>query len=336
MAPKAELKGGDVGAEQGVEAKQEKDHWSEMLARLWQEQAGWSSTAGKLKSNYRSWNSPIVGIGLAGVVLSTVSPQVKVWLSDHTSLASLFTGAGPFMVAIAAVASTEYLRFNKEKSWITARKVSEALKAEGFLYAAGAPPYGDKAQAPKLLGAKMQAILTEELAEDIQEPAKGESRTSYPQAPLDLDGYVKQRVVDQVEYHRREGSINRTKLHRWRYVGLVLAIGAAGLGALATFTALDANVWVAAIAAVAATVTSIIHSNRYEFLAATYATTARLLKARQTDWTSGIVKTEEEKQRFILDCEAILATQNRLWTAEMTKKLSEVLEGKKTETKPAG
>jgi len=324
-----------MSLEKSLETTQQKDHWSDMLVRLWREQAGWSSTAGKLKANYRSWSVPIVAIGLAGVVLSTVSPQVRAWLSGNTTLASLFTAAGPFMVAIAAAASTEYVRFNKEKSWITARKVSEALKAEGFLYATGAPPYGDKAQAPRLLGAKMQTILAEELAEDIQQPTGGQSQAGYPQAPLDLDGYVQQRVVEQAEYHRKQGRINRAKLHRWRYVGLVLAIGAAGLGALASVNALDANVWVAAIAAAAATVTSIIHSNRYEFLAATYATTARLLEARAMDWTSGIVKTAEEKQRFILDCEAILATQNRLWTAEMTKKLSEVLEGKKIETKPA-
>src|SRR5207253_1135839 len=90
-------------------------------------------------------------------------PQVARWVASDppSSLAWLpkaLSFAGAALVAISAFLTRELLGPKSERSWITARSIAESLKTEGYIYATGAPPYGELAAAPTRLLDRMAEL----------------------------------------------------------------------------------------------------------------------------------------------------------------------------------
>jgi hypothetical protein len=149
----------------------------------------------------------------------------------------------------------------------------------------------------------------------------------HPHDVLDVQAYIDRRVLPQATYHERGALENRSQLTRWRSVGLMLAVLAAGLGVIAGVgKSASINVWVAVVATAIATLTSFIYAGRFEFFAATYFATATKLRGRLLIWQAAEDKSAAERDRFILESEAILATQNQGWMTELSKRASEELD----------
>jgi conflict system pore-forming effector with SLATT domain/uncharacterized protein DUF4231 len=314
------------------------DRWRKTLAALWEQQSQWSSAADTYKGDLRSWNGPLILVGFIGVVLSTVTvylvPQTTKpdqWTSWQFALAVV----GPVLVAVAALLTREILGPKTEQQWIKARKVSEALKAEGWIFAAGAPPYSDPDTAPELLATKM--IELKSGAEGLGPlPPPRTPRDPRPQTRLTPQQYVDQRVLTQCTFHDDDARKNVKTLARWRAVAVVLMVVSAVLGIIAGFgKQASINVWVAVVSTALATVTAYVTASRFEFLAASYAATSERLRNLATKWGAKQNLTPTENDRFILDCEAVLAAQNRTWADELSKSVVDRLNAQPQAASPA-
>lgn len=299
--------------------------WTAAIDALWRDQNRWSKRADELAGKHRSWLGPLALLGLLGVVLSTLTPEILRWFgltkADASAMRMLVTLVGPVIVAGTAFLSRELIGPKTEQLWVRAREISEALKAEGFIYATGAPPYGDLDAAPLALNAKLTQ-LTEEVAAFAPLPAVDEERVRrYPHQPRDEAEYVAERVQDQIGWHERKGRGHHKKLEHLRLGSLLLGFASVVLGVFAG--ALDSaslNVWIAVVSTAVATLTSYAYASRYEFLASSYFDTAarleKRLRARQLEKHGG----HEAFARFVLDCETVLAGQNRSWSQTMLKR----------------
>jgi hypothetical protein len=270
------------------------DRWSNALAALWAKQSRWSQTANRLKAVHRSWTGPLIVAGFVGVILSTISPELARWLGSaqgspapHGGLLFVLTIAGPLLVTCSAVLTRELLGPKSEQAWIKARGISEDLKAEGYIYAAGAPPYGEKDTAPQSLATRIAALT--EKADDIGLLDDGDPdiETKHPHQPLSTEEYIERRMSRQIDYYVTDARRNGDRLRLWRGVGVALAVVSAALGVIAGVQkAISINVWVAVISTAMATVTAFVYISRFEFLAASYFATSECLRDVINYWRS--------------------------------------------------
>lgn len=321
-----------------VTAINDDSRWTNTLGDLWRVQSQWSRKAVALKAKYRSWTGPLVLMGFAGVVLSTLSPELVRALSadghqDGGTLRVAATIAGPLLVAIAAALTRELLGRKSEQQWVKARGVAEGLKAEGYIYAAGAPPYLDRPAAPEQLARKMgDLIAAGEGITDLPDPDP-KAVEKRPHAPLTADEYIAGRGQEQIAFHQKEARAQNRRLESWRAVGVALAVLSAVLGVIAGVRkSASINVWVAVVSTAIATVTALVYAGRFEFFVTTYWSTAQKLGSLIRTWQASADQSAGQRGRFVLDCEAVLAAQNQLWAAELTKRIRD--EMKQAENPP--
>ena len=329
--------------------------WRTTLEDLWNKQSQWSSAANSHKSAHRSWNGPLIGFGFVGVVLSTISPSMVALTAskpaEWTVLQYVLALAGPVIVAVTALLTREILGPKSEQKWIKAREISEALKAEGYIFAVAAPPYTDPTTAPDVLAAKIEELtaagdglgpLPLASADDPgiarqatdRKPTGKKASDPKPREPLSLDQYIERRVKAQCAYHDRDALGFARMLSRWQAVAIALMALSAALGVIAGIgKQASINVWVAVVSTALATLTAHVAASRFEFLAASYAATSERLQRLVTKWHAKQNPTAAEKDRFVLDCEAVLAAQNRTWADELSKR---VIDRLKAAPKPPG
>lgn len=301
--------------------------WHSTLADLWTTQSQWSRAADAHKAAQRSWNGPLIVVGFVGVVFSTISPYAIAEMtssSDNDSILQfVLTIIGPLLVTLAAILTREVLGPKEEQKWIHAREVAEGLKAEGYIYAADAPPYADPTTAPTLLATKIDELVGD-LVEPLPPPKK-EDRTK-PHDPISVDDYIAQRADGQRTFHEDDARKFADSLATWRWAAIVLMTVSGALGVIAGVAkAASLNVWIAVVSTALATVVAYVHVSRLEFMAATYAATARRLQGHVRAWKAKVAPSPAERDRFILDCEAVLAAQNRAWSDELSKRVIERL-----------
>jgi hypothetical protein len=307
--------------------------WTSALRDLWSEQSQWSQRADELKGAYRSWTGPLVVAGFIGVVLSTLSPALLRHLSGTGVMPVLATIAGPLLVAVSAVLTRQMLGPKSEQQWVAARAVAEALKGEGYIYATGAPPYADTAEAPAQLAKKIGELTAP--GEGIAPLPEADPRIveKYPHAPLTADQYIAGRAKGQITYHQNAARRESKRLGLWRGVAVALAVVSAVLGVIAGVRkSATFNVWVAVVSTAIATVTALVYAGRFEFFATTYWATAQRLANLIRSWNASPDHGEAQRGRFVLDCEAVLAAQNHAWAAELSKRVRE--EMKAAESSP--
>ena len=134
---------------------------------------------------------------------------------------------------------------------------------------------------------------------------------------LSADGYVEQRLDDQIQYYRRRVGEHGVVVGRVRSLTVVLGVAAFVLGALGG----AAGVWVIVVTTVTASLASYLYANRLQYLIGSYTAAARNLDALRAGWqTFGAESDEAERGRFILDCEAVLSAENQSWIAEWARK----------------
>lgn len=314
------------------------EQWRSTIAALWDKQSQWSKAADIHKASQGSWTGPLIVIGFIGVILSTVSPYVvasgaanpKDWALWRVG----FTLLGPLLVTVAAILTREVLGPRTEQKWIKAREVAEALKAEGYIFAAGAPPYSDPATAPALLAEKLDGITaTGGLGEPLP-PAKPKD-VKRPYDAIDIQEYITRRLDDQRAFHDRDAREYAAKLATWRRIAIGLMVVSGALGVIAgVLKQASFNVWIAVVSTALATITAYVHASRFEFLAATYAATSERLQSLKTAWGAKQVRGPAENDRFVLDCEGALAAQNRMWSEELSKRVSERLKAAAAQPAP--
>lgn len=296
---------------------------SSALEFIWGEYRVWAATARDQKAQLFSWRLRVLLLTAVGALLGTLSNQItgvgtaaSSWLSPRT----LLGGLGGISVALATFFSREILQPERERRWIRARSMAEALKAESYFFRTGVPPYDAADAAPKVIE-RTNALL--KMVRDVQTvvlPAE-QRRERLVQGPLLVSQYIEERVDDQIDNFYRPRSIEyEAMMSRGRAASLVLGALAAILG---TFSASGWTAgWVAVITTTTASVAAYLYAGRFQYLIVSYQATARQLEVLKTQWiVMGQPETDPAKRSwFVQDCEAAISIENNAW---MSRSLGE-------------
>lgn len=289
------------------------------LEHFWAQYKVWDATAVKHQKSLAAWRLRVLLLGvLAAVLGATSDPRAFPWPEGWATWGvprSAFAAAGGVLLGLVAFLTRELLGPEREGSWLRARAAAEAYKREGYLLAAGAPPYGGPVT--RALLERGRGILAG--VGDLQEESveEGERLEGMPSCPLSAEGYVAERLDDQISYYRRRAGEHRVVVKRVRVLTAVLGVAAFALGTLGG----GAGVWLIVVTTVTASLAGYLYANRLQFLVGSYTIAARNLDALRAGWeTFGAEADDAERDRFILDCEAVLSAENQSWITEWARK----------------
>lgn len=291
------------------------------LEYLWGQYRVWAETARKHQKSLSAWRRWVLLLGVVAAVLGAVSnPGALPWPEGWPTWGvprTAFGAAGGVLLGVVAFLTRELLGPEREGRWLRARAAAEAFKREGYLVAAGVPPY-DGPLTRDLLE-RGRSILAG--VGDLQEEpvAEGQRLKGMPPCPLSTDEYVAQRLDDQIAYYRRRAGEHGAVVGRVRSLTLLLGVVAFVLGTLGGG---GAGVWLVVITTVTASLASYLYANRLQYLAGSYTAAARNLDALRVGWQTfgGADADDAERERFILDCEAVLSAENQSWITEWSRK----------------
>ncbi|HEX8772072.1 MAG TPA: DUF4231 domain-containing protein [Pyrinomonadaceae bacterium] len=295
---------------------------------LWARYRRWSEAAVKERTGILRARRAVLILSIAGAVLGTLCQQTNGLAAAHRLSQSLSwiptaTGWGSAVaLGLAALLSREVLSEERQRLWLEARTAAERYKSQTFLLRAKAPPYekSDASSAELLAEAR---VLGERLGAPPPTQASDEELLAEkpPPPPMAVADFITLRVDDQIKYYEKNAASYMKRLRLGRTLSLSLGAVAVVLGALGSTYGWTAG-WVAVISTIIASVSANQYANRYQFLMLSYRATAERLRWLKVSWGASD-KTEadvEERNRFILDCEQTLATENNSWMAEWTKK----------------
>jgi hypothetical protein len=291
-----------------------------VVESAWRDQAIWSETANRLKTELSSWRCRAAVASVLGALLATLAGTLAglgdAWWWPRTLLA--LAGA----IILAVVPYVVKTKTSKEQigAWVRARSASEALKETIYRFLLGAPPFGPQ-PAPADLVSRCQAVKEKvqdlgALAATVEPPRKERPLTLSP------EGYVEKRVTDQIDgYYRpkaRQNALAAKKLHNLEFIlGLVAAI----LGAASGFEWLSGLApWVAVVTTAGGAVTAHLAASRYDHQAMTYFATAERLTGLRDVWLAAADRLAPARvAKLADDCEHAISTENEAWLAEWTR-----------------
>ena len=299
--------------------QQEEEKRRAALEHFWGQYKVWDETAVKHQKALAAWRLRVLLLGVAAAVLGAASdPRALPWPGGWPAWGvprSAFAAAGGVLLGLAAFLTRELLSPEREGGWLRARAAAEAYKREGYLLAAGAPPYDGPFT--RALLERGRGILAG--VGDLQEEAVAEGKRleGMPTCPLSAEGYVAERLDDQVSFYRRRAGEHRAVVGRVRALTAVLGVAALVLGTLGG----GAGVWLVVVTTVTASLAGYLYANRLQYLVGSYTIAARNLDALRVGWeTFGAEADDAERDRFILDCEAVLSAENQSWITEWARK----------------
>jgi hypothetical protein len=293
------------------------------LAFAWGQYRVFAATSRALKAELSAWRLRVLILSISGAILGSLCQQSTGWGLEggkFSLLPTLFGILSAAALALAAYFGKELLDPERERNWVRARSMAESLKAEAYLFSAKATPYNNT-DAIDLLFKRTEELL--ESADDIQTKTISSEKKSKGLLPADIsvEQYMEIRVDEQIEdYYIPSALKNEKIIKRGRRISLGLGILAVVLGAL------GASGWTAAWVAVVTTFTlaiaAYLYAGRYQYLLISYQATARRLDLLRSRWqASGMTDdNEEERNKFIRECEDAISIENNAWMAEWTKK----------------
>ncbi|WP_165945722.1 DUF4231 domain-containing protein [Micromonospora sp. KC606] len=284
------------------------------MSAVWREHRRWSWAAGTAKRSIAFWRTAALAAAVGGAVLTTAAVQVGLDGAPGRALAT--TGA----VALALVPVVRASRLGRDRieAWTRVRSVSEALKAQVYLFLTGAQPYAGPDR-----GARLWAFATA-VADDVADLAGMTLGAPDPDTPVpavaDVDDYLAHRLRPQIDgYYRAGAARQQRRLTRFRAAEFGIAAAGAVLGAVAATTgAAGAGVWVSAVTVVGASITAHISAARYEHLVVSYLATARRLRALLAEWETAADRSPAAVAAFVRACEEAITQENESWLAAWT------------------
>lgn len=308
-------------------------NWPATLEFIWGQYRIWSATSRAYQQQLSSWRRLVLYFGIAGALAGTFSSQMGVagLPTEATKWATvLLAFVSAALLALATYFTTKILTPANEEAWLRARAAAESFKREAYLLLAQAPPYDGPVSDASLK--QIKRIISEYVRDLDEEPiTPDEKKKGMPKALLSADDYIRDRVREQIDWYRRRAAEHKTYAGRIKRLSLVLGAAAVVLGLLgAPFSALfkpeATTQWVGVPAALIAVITTVtaslashLYAGRYQYLVVSYLATARKLEERVLEWDlSG--KSDDERKRFVQDCEGIFAAENSGWMAELSKR----------------
>ena len=246
---------------------------------------------------------------IATAVFATAAAQI----TDLSSTAGKILSWLATVCASVVALMQGFTRPQRVHTWMRARSVSEALKAETYTFLAGVAPYRGEDQ-QRVFRKKVDGVLAD--AEDLQAKTIGlESAQRGLPSVSDVDSYCTVRVRGQIDgyYRRKSGQMNR-RAQWFRGIEIGLAVIAALLSATAAVSGQPGwSAWLPVVTTITAAVAAEAAVQRYSALAVEYARTnaelERLLRDRAKPATA------EADDAFVREAERVISLQNEAWMA---------------------
>lgn len=289
------------------------------LEYAWGEYCVWAATARIQRAEIFSWRLRVLILTVLGAILGTLSGEVaNPGLSANTwsFLPTILGWLSGISIALAAFFSKEILSPERERRWVRARSMAEALKAETYLFRTGVPPYDTPDAATRLVERVddlLKAVGDEQAVTLLTEQRK----KGLPQGTLSVGEYIEERVNDQIDnFYRPRAREYETLMARGRAVSIILGALAAVLGVVGA-TEWTAG-WIAVITTVMASIAAYLYAGRYQYLIVSYQATAKQLESLKRRWMASGGHDEDPARRsqFIQKCEGAISIENSAWMSK--------------------
>jgi hypothetical protein len=304
----------------------DRESWNSALQYMWGQYRKWAKTSRTLRAKVSGWRKTVLLLSISGATMGILCQQAGQWSlnADWSWLQALFGILSAVALGLAAYFTKEALSPDPEGRAVRARSAAEAFKSEAYLLAAQVPPYStaDTSQALYARTDKIKKAMENLVPVTIT--LDEELSSGIPSKPLSVEDYIKQRVDQQIyEYYIPEALKNEKKVAWGQTISLILGALAVVFGAVGAKFSFIAG-WTAVISTITAAIAAYQYAGRYQFLIISYQATAERLEWLKTQWeiSHKTDADQEERNKFILDCEEAISIENNAWMAEWTKKPS--------------
>lgn len=303
---------------------------SKVVESAWLDQATWSETANRLKSELTTWRYRAAYAGILGAFLEVLAGALAGLGDTWWGLRSLLALAGAIILAVVPFVVKNKTSKDNVRAWVRARSVSEALKETIYRYLVGVTPFGAVSSPSDLI--KRCQTLKDKVQDLYPYAASVQPKRKERPLTLSIDGYVEDRVNNQINrYYLPKGKQNADAAKRLHDIEFYLGLLAVIIGAIAgTVTAYKLpeltmlSPWVAVVTTAGAAVTAFLAASRYDYAAMTYFSTADRLNGLRDEWLSDPNRYESSRvNKFVDDCENAISTENEAWLAEWTREETE-------------
>lgn len=272
----------------------------------------WSQAGNKLKQSLSRARTTSLWLTILAAVLATAAVQI----GSISDLAARILAAGSAVsMGLVALLQKETNR-DRVQAWTRARSVSEALKAETFIFLAGVAPYRG-ADRVDLFRQNVTQVLED--ADDLTPSTIGLAPKARDlPAVTDLSTYVSARVQQQIDtYYRPQSAAMKRRADRYRLAERGLAILALLLSFATTVTGWQGfAAWSPVITTVVAAVAAHTAVHRFDALALEYGRTyeqlERLLLNRSTAGANA-QPAQKADDDFVAAAEGVISIQNEAW-----------------------
>jgi hypothetical protein len=240
------------------------------------DQERWRATARKLKFTNIDRLRMTVGLTIAGAILEALAAQIH---TTHPVASEVAGYAGAFALVLVALVRVLLLRKDRVQAWVLASAAGQSLKSEMYYYRTCTGPYSDP------IGGNPEATLLERRDEILEKVRFIQHYADEPDpknvaalGPLDAEGYVSERLNDQIGMFRTFTQEMPVAQGGWIKLEYFMAIAGALLAAILTFTHNQAyGAWVAVVTTIGFSVGVDAMAERYALLTVGYrAVLARL------------------------------------------------------------
>jgi len=293
------------------------------LENAWLNYRRWAITARNATKRIKAGTGWVFKLTILGSMLCMISQLLKTWSNLAAAMEWAQRGlgiAGAIALAFAAYFTRELLTDEAQKRWLRSRGAAEGIKSECYLFRLGAPPY-DAADAGQRLLTNIQERrkLVNGMTHDTASDA--ELRKDLPQGLLTLEGYIKDRVQDQIDFYDGRVGEYQQSLSQNRMQVIVLGAVSVALGFVAGWWASPAAAIIAFIATLTAALNSHVASSRYGYLVVSYQAVSDQLRDLKQLWPVTRLKDDPSAQAlFAKSCESAMAAENNAWMAKLSER----------------
>lgn len=274
------------------------------------DQRRWSVTALKLKNSNWARFRLMAALTFAGAILEAIALQIHI---AHPATSQVTGYAGAVVWVLMLVVRAKGLRRERANAWVFAAAAAQTLKSEMYFYRTACGRYSNRlAGNPESTLLRRRDAIFEKVKAIQQYVVEPDSKPAAPLGPLDAEGYVIERVNDQIAMFQKFSKDLPEIQAEWLRMEYALA-GIAALAALILiFTRNQAYcAWVIIIAFLSVMLGASTKLERY----ATLTVELRSMPDRLTHMLERWRSTDGTLEQLVYQIEAAVLAEGEAWVA---------------------